>query len=541
MPKSAAQAFADAYRLPPAEAAAYMAGRDSLKISYDWRDVWQEEHAQQFTVSRLARLDLLQSIREQITRSVGGDLTRRDYMRNGEEVLAKAGWWGEKTIIDPATGDAVTTTFNPARLKLIFDVNTRTAYSAGQWERVQRTKAGLPYLRYITKGDERVRASHSVWNNLVLPVDDPFWRTHWPPNGWRCRCRVVAISQRDYDKGYSEYRAPYEYNPDGTVKRIPGIERVPFNKVAPEVPTREWVNQRTGEILDVPVGVDPGFAYNAGVAGERARQLAKTVEERLAGVPAELADAARKAGFKPLVSVADFQEAGAVISAGLPDGAADPAGLRSALLARLRAEVGIDTAVKVATRGAGADIVREASRMLPDAWTRASDNAGRLFVASHSTERSWQYTEPLEFGRVQTDRLPVFGKVTIKPGEGYILTTPELSTALHELTHRIQTVLPDLNGLFLALHRERTSGDPLESLRDLTGENYDPSEVARKDKYVTAYQGKIYPGMGAMEVMTIALEYVLGGDIKRLRAVYTNDRAMFDFVVGLLFHWSPKA
>ena len=522
MPKSAAQAFADAYRLPPAEAAAYMAGRDSLKISYDWRDVWQEEHAQQFTVSRLARLDLMQSVREQITRSVGGDLTRRDFMRNGEEILAKAGWWGEKTVIDPETGDAVTTTFNPPRLKLIFDVNTRTAYSAGQWERVQRTKATHPYIRYVTKGDERVRASHAAWNNLVLPVDHPFWLTHWPPNGWRCRCRVVAISQRDYDRGLS---------PTGE----------PLNKTAPEDVTREWVNDRTGEILDVPVGVDPGFAYNAGVAGERARQLAKTVEERLAGVPAELADAARKAGFKPLVSVADFQEAGAVISAGLPDGAADPAGLRSALLAKLRAEVGIDTAVKVATRGVGADIVREASRMLPDAWTRASDNAGRLFVASHSTERSWQYTEPLEFGRVQTDRLPVFGKVTIKPGEGYILTTPELSTALHELTHRIQTVLPDLNGLFLALHRERTAGDPLESLRDLTGENYDPSEVARKDKYVTAYQGKVYPGMGAMEVMTIALEYVLGGDIKRLRAVYTNDRAMFDFVVGLLFHWSPKA
>ena len=52
-----------------------MAGRDSLKISYDWRDVRQEEHAQQFTVSRLARLDLMQSVREQITRSVGGDLT----------------------------------------------------------------------------------------------------------------------------------------------------------------------------------------------------------------------------------------------------------------------------------------------------------------------------------------------------------------------------------------------------------------------------------------------------------------------------------
>lgn len=278
MPKSAAQEFADAYRLPAAEAAAYMAGRDRLKISYDWRDVWREEHAQQFTVSRLARLDLLQSIREQITRSVGGDLTRRDYMRNGEEILAKAGWWGEKTILDPETGEAVTTTFNPARLKLIFDVNTRVAYAAGQWERIQRTKAMHPYIRYVTKGDERVRASHKTWNNLVLPVDHPFWLTHWPPNGWRCRCRVVAISQRDYDRGLS---------PTGE----------PLNKTAPEDLTREWVNDRTGEILDVPVGVDPGFAYNPGVAGARAAAIKKIAEQKLSSVPRQMARAAADDGL----------------------------------------------------------------------------------------------------------------------------------------------------------------------------------------------------------------------------------------------------
>lgn len=208
MAKSAAQLFADAFRLAPDEAAAFMAQRDALKVSYDWRDVLHDEHARDFTVSRLARMDLLESVREMVSRSVGGDLTRRDFVRDGRALLAKAGWWGEKTVLDPATGEAVTTTFDPARLKLIFDVNTRAAYSAGRWERAQRTKASHPYIRYITKGDERVRASHAAWNNVVLPVDDPFWLTHWPPNGWRCRCRVVAISQRDYDKGYSEYRAP---------------------------------------------------------------------------------------------------------------------------------------------------------------------------------------------------------------------------------------------------------------------------------------------------------------------------------------------
>lgn len=25
-------------------------------------------------------------------------------------------------------------------------------------------------------------------------ADDPFWQSFYPPNGWRCRCRVRAVS-----------------------------------------------------------------------------------------------------------------------------------------------------------------------------------------------------------------------------------------------------------------------------------------------------------------------------------------------------------
>lgn len=497
-----------------------MAGRDALKISYDWRDVLNEEHAQQFTVSRLARLDVLQSIRDQITRSVGGDLTRRDYMKNGEEILAKAGWWGEKTIIDPDTGDAVTTTFDPPRLKLIFDVNTRSAYSAGQWERAQRTKATHPYARYVTKGDERVRASHAAWNNLTLLLSDPFWKTHWTPNGWRCRCRIVMISQADYDRGVS---------PTGE----------PLNKTAPENVTREWVNERTGEIMDVPVGIDPGFAYNPGVAGERAKQLAKATADKLAAAPADLADAAEKAGLRLLVSPADFKDAGSKITGALPDGNADPTALYMALVDRLKREVGTATAIKVQGRGAASTTIKDASRLLPDSWTRASDVAGPMIVGS-SRDRAWHYTETGDFEFGRTVKLPYFGTVELKSGTGYTMVRPgDLSTAVHEFAHRLQAVLPDLDRIFQAEHRERTGSDPLEQLSVLTGEAYGPDEVARKDKYVTPYQGKVYRGRGALEVMSIGLEYVLGGDMKNLRLLYTGDRPMFDLVVGLLFHWKP--
>lgn len=264
------------FKLTPVEAVAYLQQRGQLTQSFDWQDIWQQEHAHQFTVSRLANLDILQAMRDGITRSVQGDLSRTDWTRDVKALLQKAGWWGKKQLTDPATGEIVTTTFDAARLKLIFDTNTRMAYSAGLWQRIERNKSSHPYVRYITKRDEKVRASHRAWDNLTLPVDHPFWQTHFPPNGWRCRCRAMSISQADYDAGLS---------PNGES----------LNKITPEVKYNDWVNKRTGVVERIPVGIDPGFAYNPGMMGVRVENLAKIEAQKLGQAMPELAAAYRLA------------------------------------------------------------------------------------------------------------------------------------------------------------------------------------------------------------------------------------------------------
>ena len=261
-----------------------------FRSSYAWQDVWQDEHGHQFTVSRLTRLDLLQSLHDAIVKSVQGDLSRKDWMEDAEQLLTDAGWWGTKAVTDPLDGDIKLTKFDPARLRLIYDTNTRQAYATGLWERVERSKRTHPYVRYITKQDERVRASHRDWDNLTLPVGDAFWKTHWPPNGWRCRCRVMSMSQRDYDKGYTLDRPGAEYEQDA-----PTVQK-PLKKQAPEVTTREYVNPRTGEVTQIPVGIDPGFAYNPGVARQQALQ--EVLAGKLRGADQALAEAARRAGLK---------------------------------------------------------------------------------------------------------------------------------------------------------------------------------------------------------------------------------------------------
>ncbi|GKS96993.1 phage minor head protein [Acidovorax sp. SUPP2825] len=286
---SAATDFAELRKLPPEDAVAWLAGRGQLTRSFAWQDVFQDEHGHQFTISRLTRLDLLQAIHDAIVQSVQGDLSRSDWMQDVEQLLRDAGWWGTKAVTDPVDGDIKLTRFDAARLRLIFDTNTRQAYATGLWDRVERSKRTHPFVRYITRQDERVRASHRAWDNLALPVDDPFWLQHWPPNGWRCRCRVMSMTQRDYDKGYTLSRPGAETDPDAP------LVRTPIKTQAPKEVLQEYTNPRTGEVTQVPEGVDPGFAYNPGIARKQALQ--QLVDGKLKGADPGLARAARRAGL----------------------------------------------------------------------------------------------------------------------------------------------------------------------------------------------------------------------------------------------------
>lgn len=268
------QEFAHLMRLSPADAVAYMAGREQLAVTYSWQEMWQAEHARAFTVSRLAQADVLEALRQGIAASVAGDLTRTDWMQDAQAVLQKAGWWGGKDMVDPATGEIVSTRFDSQRLGLIFDTNTRTAAAAGQWERIQQTKRTFGFLRYITRDDGRVRAAHQAWHGMVLPVDDPTWATHYPPNGWRCRCRVVAVRKKEVDKLLEVQRD----QPD-----LPAAQRIFMT--APPPKSKEWINAKTGEVQRVPVGIDPGWSYNVGQAGSQWREM---VLAKIKALPPEL-------------------------------------------------------------------------------------------------------------------------------------------------------------------------------------------------------------------------------------------------------------
>ncbi len=47
--------------LPPAEAVRFFRYKGFV-IGFDWRDVWQDEHARAFTIAKALRLDILRDI-----------------------------------------------------------------------------------------------------------------------------------------------------------------------------------------------------------------------------------------------------------------------------------------------------------------------------------------------------------------------------------------------------------------------------------------------------------------------------------------------
>lgn len=64
----------------------------------------------------------------------------------------------------------------------------RNSASAKDWEQFKNDTDIYPNLKFKTWEDEDVREDHAKLANIVRAVDDPFWNSHTPPLGWRCRC-----------------------------------------------------------------------------------------------------------------------------------------------------------------------------------------------------------------------------------------------------------------------------------------------------------------------------------------------------------------
>lgn len=188
------------FNLPPEEAIAYLKSK-GYEITWEWHEMWQEAHAQAFTVAKVMRLDILEDIRRVLEQAQAEGRTAKWFADELTPILKSKGWWGKEVYKDPDTGEEIETQLgSPRRLDTIFRVNMQTAYSAGRYQALMENIDDRPYWRYSAIIDRRTRKSHKAMHGLVFRYDDPFWDYFYPPNGWRCRCTVYGVSADDIEE-----------------------------------------------------------------------------------------------------------------------------------------------------------------------------------------------------------------------------------------------------------------------------------------------------------------------------------------------------
>lgn len=255
------------FDLPPEQAVEAFQAR-GLKPTFDWRDALSAEREIAFTIAKMLSVDLLRDVQESLTLALNSGETFEQWADRIIPELQARGWWGRKSITDPVTGETVVARLGtPYRLRTIFRTNMASAYAEGQWLQMQQQAEEAPYLLYDAVDDTRTRAEHAQWDDLVLPMSSSFFKTHYPPNGYNCRCSVIQLDADDLERM--------------------GIEP---RRRAPTIKYENWTNPRTGRVERVPEGVDPGFDNNPGMA--RAKELRKLLAQKVAALPPEARRAA---------------------------------------------------------------------------------------------------------------------------------------------------------------------------------------------------------------------------------------------------------
>ncbi len=217
--------------LPNKEAIIHFNGK-TLLTSESYLDVKAYEHALAFTVAGLMDKDLLKDVRDGIKSALENGEDFRTFKQRLKPYLMAKGWLAE--TLDDGTQQLVAG--SNRRLRTIYSTNLQTAYSAGQWSRIQQTKEFLPYLQYMPSVSENPRLSHKHYYGLCREATDSIWQSIMPPNGWGCKCWVKQLTKRQAQKVGISDETPLE--------------------------TEEYTNPKTGQTSDVPVGIDPSFNHN---------------------------------------------------------------------------------------------------------------------------------------------------------------------------------------------------------------------------------------------------------------------------------------
>ncbi|GAB0057425.1 hypothetical protein SIID45300_01753 [Candidatus Magnetaquicoccaceae bacterium FCR-1] len=226
------------FSLPFKEAIDHFRGKVSVSTEH-WDDLMNEQHDVGFMVAGATKADVLDDLREAVDKAIAEGTTLKEFREDFDKTVAEHGW-------DYFGG-------RDWRTRLIFETNLFNAYQAGRYRQMSDPDVleMRPFWQYKHYPQPHPREQHAAWNGLVLPAKDPWWSTHYPPNGFRCHCTVFSLSESDVEReGLKVSGAPFDAG-----------------------------------------GVDKGFAYAPGATGMKTQGA---IEEKLKILPAYLAELVKK-------------------------------------------------------------------------------------------------------------------------------------------------------------------------------------------------------------------------------------------------------
>ena len=194
-----------------------------------YADIYNSEHDYAFVVAGANRNALLNDFRAAIDKAISQGTTLDGFRKDFAEIVEKHGW-------------SYNGSFN-WRTRIIYETNLNSSYQAGRYQQLRDAK--FPYMEYLHSDYvEHPRELHQSWDHLVLDFNDPWWNTHFPPNGYGCQCRVRGRTKGDLKRMGKD-------GPD-TAPSINWVDKV------------IGVNSDNPRIVRVPEGIDPSFEHIPG-------------------------------------------------------------------------------------------------------------------------------------------------------------------------------------------------------------------------------------------------------------------------------------
>ena len=197
------------FELTPSEALEKIERQTERPLSWRWSEVWQEQNIQAFTIAKMTSATLLDEVHQSLAKAMRTGQPFEEWRREAIRKL-EGRWLGrtqgelwdelppaEKAKRQPPTEAERNQVIKESRLTTIFTTNMLSAYQAGRYQQLKESVEEYPYWRYKSMGDSHVRPAHRALNGKVFRADDPFWASHYPPNGFNCRCSVEPLD--DYD------------------------------------------------------------------------------------------------------------------------------------------------------------------------------------------------------------------------------------------------------------------------------------------------------------------------------------------------------